>query len=204
MEQGYLNEKRKNDTETCDESIPVATEEVRKGNERQARGIVFIIWKESKPFRRRESWWESSSCPGVPTLWFPEEGLRGSWRCWFKSPWFLNWKPLAGFLVKNGTFKREEKNTRWNGPERTYRGQALRTKIAKRREAGVGRLRWITQLRGWEKAVQEPHWAVPRTPTKLVRLVDARRRGFHFMHKMSLSTFSKVSQRWSRKPTTET
>lgn len=43
MEQGYLNEKRKNDTETCDESIPVATEEVRKGNERQARGIVFII-----------------------------------------------------------------------------------------------------------------------------------------------------------------
>lgn len=35
MEQGYLNEKRKNDTETCDESIPVATEEVRKGNERR-------------------------------------------------------------------------------------------------------------------------------------------------------------------------
>lgn len=60
----------------------------------------------------------------------------------------------------------------------------------------MGGLRWITQFRGWEKAVQEPHWAVPRTPTKLVRLVDARRRrGFHFMHKMSLSTFSKVSQR---------
>lgn len=40
-----------------------------------------------------------------------------------------------------------------------------------------------TPFRGWEKTVQGPHWAVPRTPTKPVRLVDAGKRGFHFMHK---------------------
>lgn len=156
MEQDYLNVKRKNDTGTWDESIPVATE-VRKGNERH---YVHHL-KGKQALRRRETWWVSSSCPGVPALPFPEEGLPGSWRCWFKSPWFLNWKLLADFLVKNGTLKREEKNTRWNGPERRYRGQALRTKIANRREAGVSRLRWIHSLGAGKRLFRDPTGQCP-------------------------------------------